>query len=180
VGLACKNAILIVEFAKHLQVQGKSCYDATTEAAKMRLRPILMTSFAFIFGVTPLMYASGAGQEMRRSLGIAVFSGMLGVTAFGIFLTPVFYYVIQGVGGTRVFGSQIYRILSSYAIGGSLGAIVGYSLARLGVGQLPWPPIIGAISGFLIIRAVLQFKLKNGSAPNNNSPPPLPSGERHP
>jgi len=180
VGLACKNAILIVEFAKHLQSEGKSCYDATKEASKMRLRPILMTSFAFIFGVTPLMYASGAGQEMRRSLGIAVFSGMLGVTVFGIFLTPVFYYVIQGVGATRLFGSQTYRAISSYVMGGMLGGIVGYSLARLGVGQLPWPPIIGAMSGFLIIRAVLQFKLKNGTAANAGGRPPSPSGERHP
>ncbi|HEV8071689.1 MAG TPA: efflux RND transporter permease subunit [Planctomycetaceae bacterium] len=95
VGLASKNAILIVEFAKQQQEQGRSLRDATLEAVRLRLRPILMTSFAFIFGVVPLVIATGAGAEMRQSLGLAVFSGMLGVTLFGIFLTPVFYYVIQ-------------------------------------------------------------------------------------
>jgi hydrophobe/amphiphile efflux-1 (HAE1) family protein len=95
VGLASKNAILIVEFAKQQQEQGRSLRDATLEAVRLRLRPILMTSFAFIFGVVPLVIATGAGAEMRQSLGLAVFSGMLGVTLFGIFLTPVFYYVIR-------------------------------------------------------------------------------------
>lgn len=96
VGLASKNAILIVEFAKEQQDnQGKNAYDATIEACRLRLRPILMTSFAFILGVVPLMLAKGAGAEMRKTLGVAVFSGMLGVTIFGIFLTPVFYYVIR-------------------------------------------------------------------------------------
>jgi multidrug efflux pump len=95
VGLAAKNAILIVEFAKQLQDQGKNRYDATVEACRLRLRPILMTAFAFILGVVPLVLAKGAGAEMRVALGIAVFSGMLGVTAFGIFFTPVFYYVIR-------------------------------------------------------------------------------------
>src|SRR5262249_28505609 len=89
-----KNAILIVEFAKAEREKGKPNFEATTEACRIRLRPILMTSFAFIFGVVPLMISSGAGAEMRRTLGTAVFSGMLGVTAFGIFLTPVFFYVI--------------------------------------------------------------------------------------
>ncbi|MCE9561791.1 MAG: efflux RND transporter permease subunit [Planctomycetes bacterium] len=98
VGLACKNAILIVEFAKQKQEEGKPRAEATVEAASLRLRPIVMTSFAFIFGVVPLVYAEGAGFEMRRSLGQAVFSGMLGVTMFGIFLTPVFYYVLQSFG----------------------------------------------------------------------------------
>ena len=95
VGLACKNAILIVEFAKQRQDAGLSRFDAAVEASRLRLRPILMTSFAFIFGVIPLVLASGAGAEMRRALGTAVFSGMLGVTFFGIFLTPVFYVVIR-------------------------------------------------------------------------------------
>ena len=98
VGLACKNAILIVEFAKQKQEDGKPRKEATVEAARLRLRPIVMTSFAFIFGVLPLVYAQGAGFEMRRSLGQAVFSGMLGVTLFGIFLTPVFYYTLQWFG----------------------------------------------------------------------------------
>jgi len=95
VGLASKNAILIVEFAKSRRAEGVSHGEATVEACRLRLRPILMTSFAFILGVLPLVLSEGAGAEMRRTLGTAVFSGMLGVTLFGIFLTPVFYYVIQ-------------------------------------------------------------------------------------
>jgi multidrug efflux pump len=98
VGLASKNAILIVEFAKQAQESGAPRRRATLEACRLRLRPILMTSFAFILGVVPLVVAEGAGAEMRRSLGTAVFGGMLGVTLFGIFLTPVFYYVIQRFG----------------------------------------------------------------------------------
>jgi multidrug efflux pump len=101
VGLASKNAILIVEFAKQSQEAGVPRREATLEACKLRLRPILMTSFAFIFGVVPLVLAEGAGAEMRRSLGTAVFAGMLGVTLFGIFLTPVFYYVIQWFGARK-------------------------------------------------------------------------------
>ena len=96
-GLACKNAILIVEFAKQLQEAGKDRAEAAVEAAKLRLRPILMTSFAFSFGVIPLMVARGAGAEMRQAIGTAVFFGMLGVTFFGLFLTPVFYVVIRRV-----------------------------------------------------------------------------------
>ncbi len=95
VGLASKNAILIVEFAKQQREAGVERFQATTEACRLRLRPILMTSFAFILGVVPLVIAEGAGHEMRHQLGVAVFSGMLGVTFFGIFLTPVFFYVIQ-------------------------------------------------------------------------------------
>jgi multidrug efflux pump len=95
VGLACKNAILIVEFAKAQREAGVPRAEATLAACQLRLRPIIMTSFAFIMGVVPLMLSEGAGAEMRRTLGTAVFSGMLGVTLFGIFLTPVFYYVIQ-------------------------------------------------------------------------------------
>jgi multidrug efflux pump len=95
VGLACKNAILIVEFAKARHEAGVPRFQATLEACKLRLRPIIMTSFAFILGVVPLMISHGAGAEMRYTLGTAVFSGMLGVTLFGIFLTPVFFYTIQ-------------------------------------------------------------------------------------
>jgi multidrug efflux pump subunit AcrB len=95
VGLACKNAILIVEYAKRQSEEGKPRHEATTEACKLRLRPIMMTSLAFILGVVPLVISTGAGAEMRRTLGTAVFAGMLGVTLFGIFLTPVFYNVIQ-------------------------------------------------------------------------------------
>jgi multidrug efflux pump subunit AcrB len=93
--LACKNAILIVEFAKQLEDGGKDRFDAVVEACRLRLRPILMTSFAFILGVVPLAIATGAGAEMRVALGTAVLSGMLGVTFFGLLLTPVFYVVIR-------------------------------------------------------------------------------------
>ncbi|HET8710680.1 MAG TPA: efflux RND transporter permease subunit, partial [Spongiibacteraceae bacterium] len=95
VALAAKNAILIVEFARELEAHGRSIVDAALEACRLRLRPILMTSFAFIFGVLPLVIASGAGAEIRQAMGIAVFFGMIGVTFFGIFLTPLFYVVIQ-------------------------------------------------------------------------------------
>ncbi|MCQ3034457.1 efflux RND transporter permease subunit [Pseudomonas syringae] len=95
VGLACKNAILIVEFAKDKQSEGMSPLEAVLEACRLRLRPILMTSFAFIMGVVPLVFSSGAGAEMRHAMGVAVFSGMLGVTFFGLLLTPVFYVLIR-------------------------------------------------------------------------------------
>jgi multidrug efflux pump len=101
VGLAAKNAILIVEFAKEKSAHGATPEDATVEACRLRLRPIIMTSLAFILGVVPLALAVGAGAEMRSTLGIAVFSGMLGVTIFGIFLTPVFYYLV-----VRLFGAS--------------------------------------------------------------------------
>ncbi len=94
VGLASKNAILIVEFAKEQQAAGMARFDATLEACRLRLRPIIMTSLAFILGVVPLVIAKGAGAEMRQALGVAVFCGMLGVTFFGVFLTPVFYYTL--------------------------------------------------------------------------------------
>jgi multidrug efflux pump len=98
VGLACKNAILIVEVAKVRHEEGVHRREAALEASRLRLRPILMTSFAFIFGVLPLILRSGAGSEMRQALGVAVFSGMLGVTFFGIFLTPVFFYTLRRFG----------------------------------------------------------------------------------
>ena len=97
VGLACKNAILIVEFARELELQGMSIIKAATEASRLRLRPILMTSIAFIMGVVPLVIATGAGSEMRQAMGVAVFFGMLGVTLFGLFLTPVFYVVLRSL-----------------------------------------------------------------------------------
>ncbi len=133
VGLACKNAILIVEYAKQKQREGLSRFDATLEACRLRLRPILMTSFAFIIGVIPLAVAAGAGAEMRRSLGIAVFSGMLGVTAFGIFLTPVFFSVIQGLSETRTFRAEVTRWTSATLFSGLAGLGIGYLLARVRV-----------------------------------------------
>jgi multidrug efflux pump subunit AcrB len=102
VGLASKNAILIVEFAKDREQAGVDPVAAALEAARLRLRPILMTSIAFIMGVVPLVIASGAGAEMRHAIGIAVFSGMLGVTFFGLFLTPVFYVLLRAAVKRRV------------------------------------------------------------------------------
>jgi len=104
VGLACKNAILIVEFARELEMQGRTYVQAAIEASRLRLRPILMTSFAFIMGVVPLVVSFGPGAEMRQAMGVAVFSGMIGVTLFGLFLTPVFYVLIRGL-VSRVSGS---------------------------------------------------------------------------
>ncbi|OHB31255.1 MAG: multidrug efflux RND transporter permease subunit [Phenylobacterium sp. RIFCSPHIGHO2_01_FULL_69_31] len=101
VGLACKNAILIVEFAREREAHGVPTWDAVLEACRLRLRPILMTSLAFIMGVAPLVYSTGAGSEMRRAMGVAVFSGMLGVTLFGLMLTPVFYLLIRRTVGRR-------------------------------------------------------------------------------
>jgi hydrophobe/amphiphile efflux-1 (HAE1) family protein len=133
VGLASKNAILIVEFAKLKREAGLSRRQATLDACQLRLRPILMTSFAFILGVVPLLTASGAGSEMRHSLGLAVFAGMLGVTLFGIFLTPVFFYVIESLVETPLFSSARAR-----QVGKVLLYVVG--VATLGV---PWLILVG-------------------------------------
>jgi len=119
VGLASKNAILIVEYAKRQRESGVARREAILAACQLRFRPIIMTSFAFILGVSPLMFASGAGAEMRKTLGVAVFSGMLGVTLFGIFLTPVFFFVIDSRSQAPFFGTRLVRGLrtaSLYAI----------------------------------------------------------------
>jgi len=102
VGLSAKNAILIVEFARELELRGRGIVEAAIEASRLRLRPILMTSIAFIMGVVPLVTSSGAGAEMRHAMGVAVFSGMLGVTFFGLFLTPVFYVLLRKASGKRL------------------------------------------------------------------------------
>jgi multidrug efflux pump len=94
-GLACKNAILIVEFARELELQGKGIVEAALQACRLRLRPIVMTSIAFIAGTVPLVLSHGAGSEVRSATGITVFAGMLGVTLFGLFLTPVFYVALR-------------------------------------------------------------------------------------
>ncbi|QJW99554.1 RND efflux system, inner membrane transporter [Frigoriglobus tundricola] len=193
VGLACKNAILIVEFAKHLHTEGMTCFEATREASRLRLRPIVMTSFAFIFGVLPLMYAHGAGAEMRRSLGVAVFSGMLGVTLFGIFLTPVFFHVIQGVSEARQFRSPRLRWALSHAAGAGLGAVLGFLLARLGAVPMPWGPIVGGCAGLLLIRGIRGFQARIAALPRTLMPfarkprfgrgarvaPPAAAGDTH-
>jgi multidrug efflux pump subunit AcrB len=116
VGLATKNAILIVEYAHKQRLAGHSRRDSTLAACQLRLRPIVMTSVAFILGVLPMLVSSGAGYEMRKSLGVAVFSGMIGVTLFGIFLTPVFFYVIDWLGETRLFRSRGLRLAGGVAL----------------------------------------------------------------
>ncbi len=149
VGLACKNAILIVEFARQLHLEGKPRLEATAEAARLRLRPILMTSFAFILGVLPLVFAKGAGAEMRWSLGTAVFSGMLGVTLFGIFLTPVFFYVLQGMSEWWPFASAAARRVGSPLMGALAGWAVGFLLARLTHQRVAWEVAIAAAAAAL-------------------------------
>jgi len=157
VGLACKNSILVVEFARDLhQGEGRPRFEATVEAARIRLRPILMTSFAFILGVVPLVLATGAGSEMRRSLGTAVFSGMIGVTLFGIFLTPVFFYVIQGLSELRLFSGVVVQIVGSVLFGGLSGAAVGFLLSELGVGAVPIGKLCGPAIGALLARVRLE------------------------
>jgi multidrug efflux pump len=156
VGLACKNAILVVEFAQQLHRGGQLRAEAAVEASRLRLRPITMTSFAFILGVVPLVLATGAGSEMRRSLGTAVFSGMIGVTLFGVFLTPVFFFVIQGLGEHRWFSGPRVRKTASWMLGGVLGLAVGFFLANLGVVPMPWGPLVGAAVGVLLVLGVLD------------------------
>jgi multidrug efflux pump len=117
VGLASKNAILIVEFAKVQRLHGLSRRNATLAACRLRLRPIVMTSLAFILGVLPLILSTGAGSEMRRTLGTAVFSGMLGVTLFGIVLTPVFFSTIDWLGNSRLFASRLMNSISQAGLG---------------------------------------------------------------
>ncbi len=109
VGLTCKNAILIVEFARDLELQGATPIKAAVEASRLRLRPILMTSIAFIMGVVPLVASSGAGSEMRYAMGVAVFFGMLGVTLFGLFLTPVFYVLLRSIGGRKLQSASAHE-----------------------------------------------------------------------
>src|SRR5216110_553776 len=128
VGHACKNAILIVEFAKQKQDEGKSITEAAIEACRLRLRPILMTSIAFIAGVFPLVKSHGAGAEMRQAMGIAVFSGMIGVTLFGLFLTPVFYVTLMKLGWTT---KPVPTPQSQGPALGSTGAAAGAAVALL-------------------------------------------------
>jgi multidrug efflux pump len=156
VGLACKNSILIVEFARQTHLEGQPRLEATVSASRLRLRPILMTSFACIFGVVPLVAASGAGAEMRQSLGTAVFSGMLGVTLFGIFVTPAFFYTLQGLSELELFGSHAVRRIGSFLVGGVSGFAVGFLAARIAHLSASWEEAIGgtaALFGSLLVLA---------------------------
>jgi multidrug efflux pump len=122
VGLSAKNAILIVEFARELEFAGRTPFQAAVEASRLRLRPILMTSLAFVMGVVPLVLSSGAGAEMRSAMGVAVFSGMIGVTAFGLFLTPVFYVLLRKLTGNRTLklhGQEVHT--EAFASAGGSG-----------------------------------------------------------
>ncbi|MBV8229123.1 MAG: efflux RND transporter permease subunit, partial [Planctomycetaceae bacterium] len=187
VGLACKNAILIVEFAKQMHQEGRPRLEATQEACRLRLRPILMTSFAFIIGVFPLVVAAGAGAEMRRSLGTAVFSGMLGVTLFGIFLTPVFFSVIQGLSETRLFTAVVTRWVGSTVLSGLAGLGIGFLLERLRVVGSSWAPAIGGCAGVLAALAVLGIHQRIriqptalGQTPPARQRPDTPGGDPRP
>src|SRR5262249_45447815 len=148
-----KNAILIVEFAKQLRNEGKPCFESTTEACRLRLRPILMTSFAFILGVFPMVVAEGAGAEMRWSLGTAVFSGMLGVTLFGIFLTPVFFYIIESLSETKLFRLPSVQWSGAVLFGGLAGVSIGFLTWKAGFPHLRWAMVGGIALG--VITAVL-------------------------
>ena len=164
VGLASKNAILIVEFAKQLTDEGKPPHEAVVEACKMRLRPILMTSLAFILGVVPLVVAKGAGAEMRRALGTAVFSGMLGVTVFGLFLTPVFFFVIQWLSARPSFNTPIMRRLA-------MGTHLLLNFLTLGLFQLLRKGVV--LQPVPVARpAVNPVQTKNSPAPGPESPQP--------
>ena len=147
VGLASKNAILIVEFAKQQRVAGISRREATLEACRLRLRPIVMTSFAFILGVVPLIVAHGAGAEMRAALGVPVFFGMLGVTAFGLVLTPVFFYVIDWLGESRLLHVTWLQTVNNWL----LGAISLRPARQLGV--------------YLVRNAIARTKKRSRPAP---------------
>jgi multidrug efflux pump len=140
VGLACKNAILIVEFAKRKQDEGMAPFEAAIEACRLRLRPILMTSIAFIAGVFPLVVSSGAGAEMRQAMGIAVFSGMIGVTLFGLFLTPVFYVTLMKLGAKKHPAHEPTRLgLGSAGAAAALALIV--SLAVVPSARAHWSEV---------------------------------------
>jgi multidrug efflux pump len=167
VGLACKNAILVVEFASQLHREGWSRLDATREASRLRLRPILMTSCAFILGVVPLVLANGAGAEMRRSLGIAVFSGMLGVTAFGVFLTPVFFFVLQGLDESKLLARLAVRWAATCSVGCLVGLAAGFLTARIGGYRLDWALAAGGGSGTVgaVVLLAVHYRLRPAGAP---------------
>src|SRR5205814_403060 len=149
--------------------------EATVKASRLRLRPILMTSLAFILGVVPLVVATGAGAEMRRSLGTAVFSGMLGVTLFGIFLTPVFFYVVQGLGETR-FASGIPRRVGSPLLGGALGFAAGFLLARIIHFRPVWEIALGVTTALLGAMLVASLERMARRRSPDVAPPVPPSG----
>lgn len=136
VGLSAKNAILIVEFARELEFAGRTPVQAAIEASRLRLRPILMTSLAFVMGVLPLVLSTGAGAEMRSAMGVAVFSGMIGVTAFGLFLTPVFYVALRHLAGNRALKLHgVVPHLEGFATGHAAGGAAGHAQPAAAIGR---------------------------------------------
>ena len=158
----------------NLHAQGQPRWEATRDASRLRLRPILMTSLAFVLGVFPLAIAVGAGAEMRRLLGTAVFGGMIGVTLLGIFLTPVFFYVIQGLSEMRLFTSAAMKWIGSAVLGGLAGGAGGYLFAHVGVVGPRSGPLVGGIAGALgsLLVLAIHYKIRNHGTP----PSPSPSG----
>ncbi|OAI46089.1 transporter [Planctomycetaceae bacterium SCGC AG-212-F19] len=161
VGLASKNAILIVEFARSHRATGRACAEAILEACRLRLRPIIMTSLALILGVVPLVFAEGAGAEMRRALGLTVFSGMIGVTLFGVFLTPLFFAVFNRAGDSRWFASLWSRRAFSVFLVGAGGMCAGLLLAELG-GEKPVQAVLAgiALGAFLVL--IVVYRRRHG------------------
>src|SRR5439155_1487191 len=159
VGLACKNASLIVEFAKQKQDEGKSIVEAALEACRLRLRPILMTSIAFIAGVFPLVISRGAGAEMRQAMGIAVFSGMIGVTLFGLFLTPVFYTVLMKLGRRKTAASTTSSSASGLGSPHAAAAVTSLVLLFTAGSLLAGPFTVGP-----------DYKRPHETAPDRSEP----------
>jgi multidrug efflux pump len=170
VGLASKNAILIVEFAKSRREVGAPVREATLEACRLRLRPIIMTSLAFILGAVPLVTSEGAGAEMRQALGVAVFGGMIGVTMFGLFLTPIFFYMVDSASHNRFFSLPAVQFAGDMLLGfllvGRRGFLIrGMVKAREGLKTLRGIPAVKRMTARLTIRNWTPPD-KNGDKPN--------------
>lgn len=174
VGLGCKNAVLIVEFAHQLQGKGQPLFEATIEASRLRLRPIVMTSCAFLLGVVPLIIATGAGAEMRRALGVAMFCGMLGVSIFGVFFTPVFYYVIRWCSSTRLLSNVVVQGVGTLVLGPVVGGTFGLLLGRTQSISFWWAMLSGVAAGLLTSGVVLGRRRirrrMNPDAPETENP----------
>lgn len=177
VGLASKNAILIVEFAEQRMREGRTLREATLDSCNLRLRPIMMTSFAFIFGVVPLIIEGGAGAEMRRALGVAVFSGMIGVTIFGSFLTPVFYYLIRGISLSERRPPLAVRLLAALCFCLTLGGILGLLLWRATALDLRWSMFAGVAVSLLAGGLVEGMRRRRARAQENDKPEETKSAE---
>ena len=174
IGLACKNAILVVEFAEQRLKENATLMEATMDACNLRLRPIIMTSCAFILGVVPLIIEGGAGAEMRRSLGIAVFCGMLGVTVFGIFLTPVFYYLIRRCFPNVGIPAWI-RMTGQLLSAGISGCVLGLLLWKATDLGTTWSAVIGGSVALLVAALVMAPRVLRSSAPpETHSHPSVP------